>query len=633
MMRVRDAVWAAGMLALAPAAAAQTINHVVTFGDSGFDSGYYKLLSPPGGGVNFDLAWAAAVANGAGAPTTNPGLMSPQVLAAYFGLSAFPANQPGGTDYATSGAKNVTINDSHTGGFTAAIPTVTQIANYLAANGGGAGHNTLFLIGSGGNDVSFALGQSGAGPFPADPNAYLLGAASSLSGAISGLRNAGARFFIVPDLPYSFPLNDPTTQQARLLYSQALWSDLAAARVNFIPADYNAVRLAIQASPRSFGFISTSNAAGNTACSKPPGVSSAWALLCSSSPGAPSQFVAPNADQIYLFADDQHLTTAGQKIVGDYFHSLVVAPSEISLLPENALEMRREAVIGIQQQIAVSETNIGALGFNPWIIGDLARYGFTNSTGFPGDPSTSYSGSVGLDYQIGGGILLGAALSIGSQSPDFTLGGGFTQRQIAGSAYVGYRVEPWWGDVIGTYGGLDYKIDRAVPIGITTLHNLGNTGGQDLSIAVEGGYDFVNGWLTHGPIAGLTAQHIEVDRFTETGGFTSLSCAGQERNSAIGALGYRASLNIGNWTPFAQLVWNHEFVSTGRRTVTAALTTVLAPSFSMPAIDVGSDWGTGTIGVKWRLTPNLTALGSFTGEFGQSRVAAYGGLLGVNVSF
>ena len=548
-MKARVALWAAGMSALAQAAAAQNFNHVVTFGDSGWDSGFYKALAAPGGGATYDLLWAAAVANGAGAPTTNPGPMSPQVLAAYFGLSAFPANQPGGTDYATSGAKNVTINDAQTGGFRSAIPTVTQIANYLAANGGTAGHNSLFLIGSGGNDVAYALGQSGGGPYPTDPNAYLLGAANDLASAVAGLRNAGGRYFIVPDLPYSFPLSDRTTQQARLLYSQALWSDLASKGVNFIPADYNAVRLAIQANPLSFGFISISNAIGHTACTAPAGITTAWALLCSSSPGAPSQLVAPNADQVYLFADDQHLTTAGQKIVGDYFYSLVVAPSEISMLPENALEMRREAITGIQQQIALSQANIGPAGFNPWVIGDLAHYGFSNSAGFPGDPSAAYSGSIGVDHNLGGGILVGAALSIGSQSPGFTLGGGFTQRQIAGSLYAGYRVEPWWGDVVGTYGGLDYKIDRAGPIGITTQHNPGNTSGRDVSIAVEGGYDFISGPLMHGPIAGITGQHIDVDGFTETGSFTSLSFAGQTRDSAISALGYRASIDIGNWTP------------------------------------------------------------------------------------
>jgi hypothetical protein len=56
------------------------------------------------------------------------------MLAAYFGLTANPSNMTNGiTNYATSGAKNQTVNSSQTGGFGAAIPTVTQISNYLAA--------------------------------------------------------------------------------------------------------------------------------------------------------------------------------------------------------------------------------------------------------------------------------------------------------------------------------------------------------------------------------------------------------------------------------------------------------------------------------------------------------------------
>jgi hypothetical protein len=70
--------------------------------------------------------------------------MNPQILASYFGLTASPANE-GGTDYATSGAKNVTVNDAQTGGFGAAIPSTTQITDYLAANGGRANPNALYL--------------------------------------------------------------------------------------------------------------------------------------------------------------------------------------------------------------------------------------------------------------------------------------------------------------------------------------------------------------------------------------------------------------------------------------------------------------------------------------------------------
>jgi hypothetical protein len=113
---------------------------------------------------------------------------------------------------------------------------------------------------------------------------------------------------------------------------------LAAAGVNFIPADFNSVRLAISANPSAFGFEFVDTALGHTACIKPATVDSAWALLCSSDPGAPSTFASPTADQTRLFADNEHLSTAGQKIQADYYYSLIVAPSQISFLAENAVK-------------------------------------------------------------------------------------------------------------------------------------------------------------------------------------------------------------------------------------------------------------------------------------------------------
>jgi hypothetical protein len=65
----------------------------------------------------FNTAWPAAVAAGTGAPTTSPGLMNSQVLASDFGLTANSASQPGGTNFATSGVKNVAVNDGTNGGF------------------------------------------------------------------------------------------------------------------------------------------------------------------------------------------------------------------------------------------------------------------------------------------------------------------------------------------------------------------------------------------------------------------------------------------------------------------------------------------------------------------------------------
>ena len=267
-------VFTTALVVASAQAEAQTFNQFVAFGDSNVDSGFYRALPNPGGGVNFNNAWAAAVAAGAGAPTSRPGLMSSEALAAMFGLTAIPSNQPGGTNYATSGAKNVTVNNAQTGGFQQAIPTVNQFANYLAANGGRANSNALYLINSGANDVSFALGNSGAGPFPADPTAYLVGAANSLAASIAQLQAAGARFIIVPNLPFSFPMGggagNAETRQARLDYSTALWAGLAANGVNFIPADWNSVRVAIAANPSAFGFQFVGTGAGQVACTSLP---------------------------------------------------------------------------------------------------------------------------------------------------------------------------------------------------------------------------------------------------------------------------------------------------------------------------------------------------------------------------
>jgi outer membrane lipase/esterase len=333
-------------------ASAQSFTQALVFGDSTVDSGFYKVLGNPNGPATnkFNIAFAAAIAaGGTGAPTNSPGLMNSQVLAAYFGLTADPANQPGGTNFATSGAKNVLVNDGTNGGFPAAIPTAQQIDNYLASVSGHANSNGLYMVSSGANDISFAFSTGG----PADRTLYLQNAADGLSNAIAKLQAAGARTIIVPGLNYSFPLADPAQQAAELAYTKALWSGLAQRGVNFIPGDFNAVRVAIAANPSAFGFQFVGSSAAQAACTQPTvggtRLTTAYALLCISNPNpadpiAQSHLKTADAAQTHLFADDQHLTTAGQKIQADYFYSLLIAPSQISFLAENAVQARTGTV-------------------------------------------------------------------------------------------------------------------------------------------------------------------------------------------------------------------------------------------------------------------------------------------------
>jgi phospholipase/lecithinase/hemolysin len=310
-----------------PQSAAQPFSQVIVFGDSNVDAGYYKMLSSPGGGTTYDNLWPTAVADGAGAPTTSPGLVYPQYLAAYLGLTANPANATGGTNYATSGAKDEASNNSVNGGFTAAIPTHTQIENYLSAHGGVADGQALYVIHSGDNDVTFAAGDTGTGPFPSCPDEYITETAEDLGGDILILKGAGAQHIIVAGLAYDYPTGssaDAMNRRAlKLLYTQTLFQNLTQIGVPYVPANTDSVRLAISANPANYGFTSIGTGAGQMACTQPNGVTSAWALLCSSNPNAPSTWTAP-AQLTDLFADDEHLATAGQLLMARFFRNLVV---------------------------------------------------------------------------------------------------------------------------------------------------------------------------------------------------------------------------------------------------------------------------------------------------------------------
>ena len=605
---------------------AQSINQFFAFGDSTVDSGWYKNAPPNSTSAIFNRDFAIAVKEGAGAATTSPGLVSPQYLAGRFGLSANPANQPGGTDYATGGARDAAFNVGF--GNQGAVPTVTQISNYLAASGGVANASALYLISSGGNDVLFATGNL---PTPAQ-STYVTTAANALAVSITQLARAGARYILVPDQPQSV-FGNAASRALAASYNTTLWGDLAAAHVNFIPVDVNAMYRAITSNFSAFGLV----AGAGPACTHPAGISSGWASLCSAT-STISTLVSPDAAQTHLLADDLHLATAGQQILADYEYSLIVAPSEISLLAEAPLKTRAALVETIFNQIAISQRQRVVGTYNVWMSGDLSSLAMQSGmAGFPNDPGMPVSGTVGIDYAVAPGWLVGGAIAVDTTMQTFSLGGNFLQNEFAASGFAAFNKGPVWADIVGSFGALQDNVTRIVPIGVTAQANTGQTYGTNVSLAAEGGYNFFAGPITHGPVAGMVLQQVRINGYTETdsfssvGGFTALSFGGQVRNSAVSVLGYEAGADIGIWHPFAKLVWNHELASTDR-SVTASLTSVSAPSYSMPADVVGADWATATIGTSVAISRGVTAYATFYSEIGQSNVTYYGGEVGLNVS-
>jgi phospholipase/lecithinase/hemolysin len=349
------AIAAASLSVAANPAATRPFDRLWVFGDSTVDTGWYNFL--PSGESQFDqylsnynLARPRNVppTYDMGKATSNPGPISVEVLARLIDTEVFPADQvimpvvfpltvpevvsiaprliiplprPHGTNYATGGARNHDVNPPGIGLFPNAVPTETQIANYLGQFG--ADGRSLYVISSGGNDVSYALKF-----FADDPTAtttYVKGAADSLAAAIATLQQRGARYIIVTNLPENFGTGDE--QMYRHIYNTELMSQLTGLGVSYAWADMNSVRVQILVDSARFGIVYETNVSGARACTDPHpalGVTSGWAYLCSPISPVSKPISASFAEQA-LFADNEHWATGGQSILGSYYFCLAVS--------------------------------------------------------------------------------------------------------------------------------------------------------------------------------------------------------------------------------------------------------------------------------------------------------------------
>lgn len=594
---------------------ANGFNQYIGLGDSTLDSGYFRYHTT--GIASYDQALATALAAGAKGGFAGNGVMASTILAGRFGLNAAPVGG-GGSNYANGGAYTLA-----TGPLLGNVSTVQEIKNYLSDVNGIANPDALYAISSGNNDLTFVTSQGSA----ADPN-YLHQQASALAAEVAALQTAGAHTILVPNFFQYAVLasyggnianSDVATYTRSVSYGADIWSSLETAGVRFIPADLDSVFKYVVKNPTLFGFTASSVLASNAPAS---GSSALLAIL------------TPAQQQDYLFIDGKHLTTAGQQIEADYEYSLLAAPSQVSLMAEGIVQGGLARTATIQGQIELSEQHRGPNGINVWGSFGSNALKVKNASGFPVASGAPFGGTVGVDYRTPGGIILGAAFTGGSRNQEFSTGGYYDQVDETPSLYAAYKTGAVWGNAVASYGFFQDNIARQVTLGTFVDQNHADTTGQSPALALRGGGDFKLSQITTGPVAGLVLQQIHVNGFTETGAssVTALSFGNQTRDSLITQLGWRVLADLGNWQPFAEVKWNHELASKDR-VVTASLTSVAAPSYSVAAAPVASDWANAFLGTSYKLNSQITLRGVFSGVFLNPQVISYGGELGLNVSF
>jgi VCBS repeat-containing protein len=295
---------------------ASSFDQFLGFGDSNTDSGYY-FNTPISSDTAKEAQYQAAVSAGGGLPTSVGGVMNSTLLAEDYGLNADPYNpgtgssgSPLGTNYAASGA---TVTGSLSGSL---APSITsQIQTYLSSTGGVANPDAIYLISGGANDAAIAEGLPGQ-----QGDAFMVSEANSLANALITLHNDGAQYIVID--------NDTGASTYGAIFNATLDSDLGAAGVPFIDSDARSLFKAIEADPSAYGISNVDP--GVVAGSVPYDPFAGGADLNPNSSEFPqgwalyaTQLVSANAGSTYLWADDGHLSAAGQAIEANYDHELI----------------------------------------------------------------------------------------------------------------------------------------------------------------------------------------------------------------------------------------------------------------------------------------------------------------------
>jgi outer membrane lipase/esterase len=570
-----------------PASNDSPYSQTVFFGDSLTDAGSFRPI----------LVQQDPRAVLVGKFTTNPALVWSEYLADFYGTDAAPANQ-GGSNYAYGGARAGTDVVGQLG----PTPSMsTQLATYLAATGGVADANALYTVWGGNNDVFAAAATAGAG---GDPAPVIGAAVAAQVGVVGGLQAAGARYVLVPTIPDigltpGFRAQGAAAQaggtQLAAAYNDALFGTLAQSGLRVIPLDTFHLFQEVVGDPAAFGFTNITG----TACQ--PQIT-AQSLTCN-----PNTYVSPDAATTYGFADGVHPTGAAHEVIADYATSVLEAPRQMAVLVNSASVTGRARADRVAAQLAVPADG-GGMRWWADVRGDFQRY----------DHGRVYDGAgpaltVGVDWRSGA-LTFGGFGGYGRQGHDWgNRGGSFDQSEASIGGYLGWASDAGgWVNAQASYSQLGYDIERNANLGQATRVHRADVDGSNASFGVNGGWEFGDGALRHGPVAGVLAQKIEIDGFAESDPqlSTSLAYPEQSFDSLIGSVGWQLRLDAGAFQPYARATVDREFEDHPDQAFARLQSMPGTQDYAVPGVAFDDSYGTLMFGARTQLFGLDANLGS-----------------------
>jgi outer membrane lipase/esterase len=569
------AVLAATAALAAPASAAGPYSQTVFFGDSLTDSGFFRPLLP------------ASVRPVTGQFTTNPGFVWSQYLADFYGTRADPnGNGQTGTNYAAGGAR---VGTNSTGALGPIPSLATQTTNYLAANGGRADSRALYTVWGGANDL-FAITNAGA-----DPTTTIGSAVTAQIGIVGTLQNAGARYILVPTIPDlgitpAFRAQGATAQATgtalTINYNTALFGGLATNNLRVIPIDTFSLIREITANPAAYGFANITG----TACQ--PQIT-ANSLTCN-----PTSYVTPDAPNSYLFADGVHPTSRAHQILAQYVVSVLEAPRQNQILGHSAGVIGRARADRVSSHLAGKPAGDG---MRWWVDarGDFQRYESGDLYDGVGPAITG-----GVDW-TSGNFVYGAFGGFGRNFQNFgQRRGDFEQLDATIGGFGGWYGERFWANAQLSYTQLRYDVDREIWLGPAKRSHSGSPDGDNLTFGVNAGMNFQREQLTHGPVASVLVQRIDIDGYAEDQPTlaTSLAYPDQSYDSLITSLGWQASYKINDHlAPYTRVTWDKEHEDAPGEAFARAQSIAGSLPYAVPGLEFDDSYVTVVLGARTEL--------------------------------
>lgn len=565
-------------LSVAGIAHANAYDSVTFFGDSLTDGGYFSPLTQGSFGLEES-----------GQFTTNPDNTWATSLAEQLGTTSVANTYDGsqtGNNYAIGGAR-AGIDVTAFG-----IPVASansQVNSYIANNS--VDPNGLYVVWAGANDLLAAAED------PANAQATILGAVASQVETINALKDNGANYILVPNIP-DVGLTPRVIAQgaaaqaqstgATSLYNQFMLSGVANTGANIIPLDMFSLSQEIIASPEQYGFTNvTDEACGDTS-----------SLTCGR-----DTLVETDANENYFYADGIHPTGATHQLIADYANAVVTAPSLIGVLPHIATTTGLATNERLQSHVNQIQSSEQKPTRTLWAVGDVANQ---EIAGFDGDSNAQVLLGVDFAHPNSANAVTGLYGNITQKDfEDSDVDTGLSEIDLAEVGFGVYHSNTL--DNLGGlqingaagFGNMEVDVTRDVMLGSNKQQFKSNADGKRFYANVQAGYPMQVSRIAITPYIGATASRVKIDglKEKEMSGI-AMQFDEQKYSTTYGKLGLKANHTLmENLNVFGDIHYQKQ-LSDNREAVTARLNTLPNISFETPTIETDEDNIAMTLGLS-----------------------------------